>query len=271
MVDKILVDILTNTGLSQKEAKVYLSLTEIGTSVVSQIAKGAGLNRVSTYDILEKLKSRGLVSFFTKQKTKYFTAIQPETLLQEQEKVTNDLRAVLPKLKNLAGEISHPRVRYFEGLEGIKAVYLDSLNSSTEILNYCNSKEVRASWPQYEKEYIAQRAKKKIFLRGISPVDQYAKKLKQDDQKFHREIRLLPGNQFLFTNEINIYDDKVAILSFKKELIGMIIESSEIANSQRAIFEMCWQLAGFKNLATLNTRIKEPSPKKSDPDNMSLF
>ena len=51
-----------------------------------------------------------------------------------------------------------------------------------------------------------------------------------------------------FSNEINIYDNKVAIISFKDDLIGMIIESSEIADTQRTIFKMVWEFANkFKN------------------------
>ncbi|MFH1284435.1 MAG: helix-turn-helix domain-containing protein [Candidatus Peregrinibacteria bacterium] len=238
-----LLQVLTHLGLTEKEAKVYLSSTEVGTAPVSTIAQKAGINRVTTYDILEKLKQKGLVSYFTKKKIRYFTSTKPETLLEEFEKRTNDLRTSLPKFKRLTGETSHPRVRYFEGLEGIKAIYADTLTSKSEILNYSNSHEIRKQWPNYDKEYVAKRAKKKIFLRGICPKDAEGKIVHKEDEKYHREMRLVPPEQFSCTNEINIYDDKVSIISFKDELIGMIIESSEIANSQRAIFNICWQFA----------------------------
>lgn len=237
------ISVLTNLGLSEKEAKVFLACIENGTNIVSAIAQSAGINRVTTYDILEKLKQRGLVSFYSKNKIKYFTAIDPEILLEEYEKRTNDLRSVLPKFKALSGEINHPRIRYFEGLEGIKAIYADTLSSKTEILNYSNSHEIRTIWPSYDKDYVEKRAKKKIFLRGISPLDKEGEIVRAENQKYNREIRLVPREEFQFTNEINIYDDKVSIISFRDELIGMIIESIEIANSQRAIFNMCWQLA----------------------------
>ncbi len=240
-----LITVLTNLGLTDKEAKVYLSLTELGTAVVSDIARKAGINRVTTYDILEKLKQRGMVSYYTKQKIKYFSSIKPENLLEEFEKRTNDLRGVMPKFKTLTGEIRHPRVRYFEGLEGIKTIYADTLTSKTEILNYSNSYEIRKKWVNYDQEYVEKRTKKQIYLRGICPKDKDGELVQSQDKKYYREMRLIPSAQFDFTNEINIYDDKVAIISFKDELIGMIIESIEIANSQRAIFNMCWQFANI--------------------------
>ncbi len=272
-----LIKILTRLGLSEKESKVFLACTEQGTSIVSDIAQASGINRVTTYDILEKLKQKGLVSHYTKKKTKYFSSIDPEILVEEFETRTNDLRGILPKLKALSGKINHPRVRYFEGLEGIKHIYTDTLNSKGEILNYANSEEVRKIWPTYDQDYVQKRANKKIYLRGLTPNDDAGLTVQEENKKFHREIRVINKNQFDFTNEINIYDDKVAIISLKDELIGMIIESIEIANSQRAIFDMCWQ---FANTQSIKGKLLEPLKekdlipeleKKDKTSNLSLF
>lgn len=258
-----LITVLTNLGLTDKEAKVYLALTELGTVVVSDIAHKAGINRVTTYDILEKLKIRGMVSYYTKKRIKYFSSMQPETLLEEFEKRTSDLRGSLPKFKTLTGEINHPRIRYFEGLEGIKAIYADTLTSKTEILNYSNSYEIRKKWPNYDQEYVEKRAQKKIYLRGVCPKDKAGETVHAQDKEYYREMRLIPSDQFDFTNEINIYDDKVAIISFKDELIGMIIESIEISNSQRAIFNMCWQFVSIVEPSNIKHKLLEPL---KDPD-----
>lgn len=288
-MDKQLITTLTGLGLTDKESKVYLACIQLGTAVVSSIAQAAGINRVTTYDILEKLKQKGLVSYFTKKKIRYFSSTNPETVLEEFEKRTNDLRQSLPKFKRLTGETSHPRIRYFEGLEGIKAIYADTLSSKSEILNFSNSHEIRKEWPNYDQDYVEKRAKKKIHLRGISPQDEEGILVQSQDKKYHREMRLLPNDLFPFTNEINIYDDKVAIISFKDELIGMIIESHEIANSQRAIFNMCWQYTEIHdqvNAPSVKTKLLEklsekeleknikeenPAPKEPETPNLSLF
>lgn len=263
-----LLDILKGLGLTEKESKVYLACTEIGTAVVSEIASKAKINRVTAYDILDKLKNKGLVSHYTKKKTKYFNCTNPESLLELFEKRTNDLRVSIPKFKRLTGEINHPRVRYFEGLEGIKAIYADSLSSKTEILNFSNSEEIRKQWSNYDKEYVEKRAKKKIFLKGICPKDKEGEKVHSQDKKYHREFRLIPSDQFDFTNEINIYDDKVSIISFKDELIGMIIESHEIANSQRAIFNMCWQFSEVIESLNIKDRLLKPLSDKELSDGL---
>jgi sugar-specific transcriptional regulator TrmB len=242
----MLTQILENIGLTEKEAKIYLSNLEIGSSPVSKIAQKAKINRVTTYDILEKLVKKGLINFFVKNKIKYFCATDPELVVNEFKRRTNELQSALPDLKRLHGDTIHPRVRYFEGLDGIKSIYADTLTSKSEILNYGNSKEIRIHWPTYDVDYVQERATRKIYLRGIAPDDEYGRWVKSRDTDFDREIRLVSKDKFNFTNEIHIYDDKVAIISFKDELIGMIIESPEIANTQRAIFKIVWEFCENK-------------------------
>lgn len=239
----MLQNIIENIGLNAKEASVYLAALEVGSSPVSKIAAKAKLNRVTGYDILEKLVKKGMINFFTKNKIKYFTATDPEIVVDEFKKRTADLQKVLPDLKRLHGDTIHPRVRYYEGLEGIKSIYADTLKSKTEILNYGNSQEIRAHWPTYDEDYVKKRAIQQIYLRGIAIDDEYGKLVQAKDSETHREIRLINKERFNFSNEINIYDDKLAIISFKDELIGMIIESPEIANTQRAIFAMVWEFS----------------------------
>lgn len=279
-----LVHIFKQIGLTEKEAKVYLACIEKGNSPVSHIAEAAGINRVTTYSILEKLVQKGLVSFFTKKKIKYFSAADPEIVVEEYEKRAKELKSALPDLKRLTGQTSHPQIRFFEGLDGIKTIYADTLSSKTDILNYSNSDEIRKHWPNYDTEYVKKRAKKEIFLKGLAPKDQAGEKVHKEDKKYHREMRLLPENQFDFTNEINIYDNKVAIISFNNELIGMIIESPAIAKSQRAIFNMCWQYSEIinskeqmlkpiseKELSKLADLKKLTESKPLKEDNLSLF
>ena len=42
-----------------------------------------------------------------------------------------------------------------------------------------------------------------------------------------------------------IYDNKTAIISFAQEIFGVIIESKEMSDTNRAIFEMAWGFAGL--------------------------
>ncbi|PIX80085.1 hypothetical protein COZ35_01840 [Candidatus Peregrinibacteria bacterium CG_4_10_14_3_um_filter_44_21] len=239
----MLQKILENIGLTEKEAKIYLAMIELGETVVSAIANKAGVNRVTTYDSVDKLTQKG---FATKRKTGkklLFTAVDPQIISLDFRARARDLRKSIPDFKRLKGEMPRPEVRYFEGLSGIKQMYLDTLSSKTEILNYSDSEGIRHHWPDHDEEYVKARVKKKIYLRGICPNDEHGMKVRSQDWDCHREIRLIPKDQYDFSNEINIYDNKVAIISYDKTLVGILIENASIANTQRAIFKMAWQFA----------------------------
>jgi sugar-specific transcriptional regulator TrmB len=245
-IDKMkLADVLIDLGLTKKEAKVYLAALELGAVPASEIATRARINRVSAYDILDKLSLKGFIATSTKNRVKIFDATDPDLIMADYKQKYRNLKEALPDLRRLNGKTSHPKVRYFEGIEGIKKVYADTLTARTEILNYADSKTIRNYWPEYDVEYVAQRVKKKIYLRGISPHDEYGEEVVAANKSSHREIRLVPPTEFSFANEINVYDDKVSIISFgQDEIVGMIIESHEVADTQRAIFMMAWTFAG---------------------------
>ncbi len=240
-----LQNVLVNIGLKTKEAKVYLAALELGPSPASDIALRAKLNRVSTYDILKKLIKRGFISTYTQKKVKYFVATEPDLLRTEVRQKYLDFKESLPELRRLHGSTYVPRIRYYEGIDGVKKVYTDTFTAKTEIFNYADSKSIREHWPTYDEDYVKERVKRRIYLRGIAPLDEYGRKVAAENEKMYREIRLVTAGSFAFANEINIYDDKVSIVSFgKNEVVGLIIESPEIANTQRAIFMMAWEFAG---------------------------
>ena len=243
-----LLSVLTELGLTEKEAKLYLAALELGPSNVADLSLRAKVNRVSCYHVLEKLMERGYISTYTEDKNKIFAATDPDLIRQDFRDKYMDLKQALPDLRRLNGKTAHPRVRYYEGIEGIKKVYLDTLSTKSEILNYADSKSIRQVWPSYDKDYVNERVKRNIYLRGISPHDEHGVKVAEANASQHRDIRLVPPGKFAFHNEINIYDDKVSIISFgKDELLAMIIESREIAETQRAIFMLAWSFANQLN------------------------
>src|SRR3989339_1475343 len=187
----MLQKILENIGLTKKESKIYLSTLESGTAPVSRIARKAEINRVTAYDTLDKLIQKGFITKHKRKDSLYFNAVDPEIIALDFRARARDLRKSLPDFKRLKGEIPHPQVQYFEGLEGIKRIYLDTLNSKTEILNFSDSEGIRKHWPEHDEEYVKERVKRKIYLRGISPNDTSGKAVQARNWECHREIRLV--------------------------------------------------------------------------------
>lgn len=236
-----LINILENIGLSSKEAKVYLACIESGTAAVSKIAKLAKINRITTYDILDKLKKRGLVSFYSKNKIRYFTGTKPDIIVEDFERRASDFKNALPKFKEIMGEGEGSRVRYFEGAEGVKSAYYESLLSGDEILSFSNHMGLLRFWPEYEKDYMKKRAKKELYFRSIRVDDRKPEIIRKEDGQYYMESRIMPEAFFVFDSEILVYDDNVAVFSLGEEMRGVIYESRQMALSFHVIFEMAWQ------------------------------
>ncbi len=54
------IETLESLGLSEAEARVYLALLETGSTLAGPIIKKTGLHRGTTYQILQRLKEKGL-------------------------------------------------------------------------------------------------------------------------------------------------------------------------------------------------------------------
>ena len=246
--------VLQAIGLDERKAQLYVRGLQIGTAPASEYAKITGINRITAYNILEELVHAGYFTMVRKVRSKWYAPVAPEYVALEARKNAEALERALPELRSLQGaKYRKPRVRFFEGLEGVRHVYEDTLTAETEILNFANSADVRRHWPAYDEEYVNVRVRKGIHLRGIAPDDAVGRRVHGEDKKKIREIRLVPAKDFDFTNEINIYDHKVAICSFDSglrgdaDMFGIIIESKEVAKTQRQIFEMAWRYAEMKN------------------------
>ncbi len=247
---KVVQHILEAVGLDGKQSQLYLAGLQLGTAPASDYAKATGINRITSYNLLEELVHRGYFTMVRKVRAKWYAPVAPEYVALEARKSAEALERALPELRSMQGSTYRsPRVRFFEGLEGVRHVYEDTLRAETELLNFANSAVVRKVWPLYDMEYVDERVKKGIRLRGISPDDNAGQRVHGEDVDKLREIRLVPAKDFDFTNEINIYDHKVAICSFDsglkgdKNMFGVIIESKEVAETQRQIFEMAWRFA----------------------------
>ena len=96
---------LQKLGLSDKEAKVYLSSLELGPSPVQVIAQKAGVNRATTYVMIESLIGRGLMSSFEKGKKRFFTAESPDQLMTLLKKEEAEVGTKIKQLGDMIPEL----------------------------------------------------------------------------------------------------------------------------------------------------------------------
>lgn len=237
---------LLSFGLSKKEAGVYIAALELGRGTVSQISRKAGINRTTGYDILDSLSNYGLVRISGKEPKQEYVAESPDNLVTMLEKrlentktAIEDAKESLPEFKSIHTVSDRPQIKFYEGIEGMKHVYEDTLTSSGPIRAYGNYDVMYGTMGDYFPAYYRRRAKKGIKAIAIVPDSPLARERVSKNSEESRELAVVPKEKFDITPDIEIYDNKVMITSWREKL-GIIIESAEIADAMKKIFELAW-------------------------------
>lgn len=249
-------NLIQNLGLDENEAKVYQALLELGPATVSQITKKAGITRTFGYQILEKLSINGLVNRVSGGSAKiHYAAEHPRHLVQfiqnrknQWERRLKDAEQRLPDLVSLFKIAEKPIVKYQEGIEGIKTIYSQTLESKEEILSILDIEGWDVpEFRQWGKEYNKQRSEKKIKERilildtpqGRDWMKNYRGSYKYTHYRWIKPEQLPAIKEF--RGEINIYENKTVIAILKQpNLMGVMIESTALANILKGLFELAW-------------------------------
>ena len=236
--------LLKNSGFLDKEIAIYLTILEIGKGTVAEISRKAGINRSTGYVILDSLAGKNLVSISGKEPKQEYVALSPSNLVEylnnqadNQKKLAQSAKEVLPELISLHNVGDRPRVHFYEGYAGLEHVNEDSLTSKGDIYSTTTYEEMHETLPKYFSTYYKRRAKKKIFIHTFVAETPLARKRKSNDIAEYRDTSLIPQDKFPVPTDIEIYNDKVMIASWKEKL-GIIIESHEIATTLRSVFKL---------------------------------
>lgn len=191
-------------GLSEKEARVYLALFELGPSVATGIAKKAGINRSTAYVILGTLSGRGLVTQVRESSATLFSPTPPEQLVRHLEGkmkqyagLADAARKLLPDLKSLQkaqkGENRRPKVQLYEGAAAMRTVYEETLSSLETIRVGVSRGKARSAFP-------------------------------------------VSAEQWSSIPAISVYGDKIILVS-PEEKFAAVVESRELAQKLKKILE----------------------------------
>ena len=234
---------LKNLGLNEKEVRIYLSCLELGPTSVLKIAKKAELKRPTVYTVLETLIDKGLISKVPHKNSFHFAAEPPDKLLSMVYEHERSVQSILPSLKAIDNRSAiKPRVRFYEGREGLLHIYLNEIFQAGEIYFFASIKNWMSVLGKdlMDKFSAASKVKKTKIKELLNHDDRDTIYIKRYLSKLH-QIRFLPKdfeNKFLF--DCAIFKNKIAIVSLKKELFIIVIESEEVADSFRALFDLAW-------------------------------
>jgi sugar-specific transcriptional regulator TrmB len=173
----------------------------------------------------------------------FFEAVDPRRLPDMLKEKERKIKEVLPGLLALrATATEKPSLHLFEGLKGIYSL-INQIYEEKDLLQYGSARIGKAMLPSIPESFARRRVEQGITLRAI--FERSAEALfRVEDPEIAKVTKLRFIDSFASMPTITmIAGDKVATLSLGGDLLGVLIEDKEIAQTQRMIFELLWKQA----------------------------
>lgn len=244
------LNLLESLGFTKGETRVYLSLLELGESPSGKIAMESKVSRSKIYEVLAKLKEKGMVSESIRSNVRFFSALSPhkigDYIEQRQAKLQEDkmvFEEVLPKLLQRQKSMGIPEVRVYEGVEGIRTFYREmvtQLEGKDEYLGFSFSGSPLSNMPivMMFHRFHKTRAKKGTRAKILYHNREEMPKGREDYSYFgNYESRITPVK---LPTGTAIFRDTVAMFNWSKPPRIFAIMCRENAEQYRNFFYDIW-------------------------------
>ncbi len=249
--------LLRTLGFTESESKLYLVSLETGPATVQDLAKQAKISRVTAYAAVDALMRNSLMSTLQQGKKRLFSAESPDRLIafmqtrmQHMQTTLKEVEASVEELRLLQrGE--KPIVKMFTGKEGIRALQNDLLQVAPKTLDeVANFDEVLRLYPtdmDGNREYFQKldkiRPKRRLifYSRGENQI-------RGGFPDEHIAVVKETGPSKLFA-DIQVYGNRVVMSTLRGEIIGILIESQDLADAFREMFGHMWNNVQDKRIS----------------------
>jgi len=249
-----IMEMLEQIGFTKGEIKVYLALLELGNTTTGPLIVKSDVARSKVYEILEKLKGKGLATEMTRENIRYFQATSPERivdyikakekLLEEQELDFAKLLPQLVKMKKTA--IENQEVKIYNGIEGLKTLYaeiLEQLHHEDEYLAFTFSdtaleeESIQRFFHKFHQKRAAKGVPSRVLVNNRDRLMQ--KKFDFSDTAFY-EIR---KSELVLPTGIIIYRDSVITIIWGKMPKAFVVICKDNADRYKNFFDSVWKTA----------------------------
>jgi HTH-type transcriptional regulator, sugar sensing transcriptional regulator len=242
--------LLKTIGLTESEAKVYLSLLGLGSTTKGAIVNKSGVASSKIYELLEKLIKKGLVSSVIKSGVKYFESAPPSRLMDYMKEKEEELMQQEMQLEKLIPELELKRsmvgigseTQVFKGMKGAATSFDDILKTLEKGDDYYVL-GISKFTPHFERFVInfhKKRAKEGIKCKII--VNEMAKDIGRKLEPIKlTKVKYLKKE--LFTPVVFIiYRDKT-LISIGLDEVFIQIKSKNLADGLRNYADYMWAIS----------------------------
>jgi len=230
---------LEKIGLTTNEAKIFIALLELGQAQAGKISKQSQINRTTTYDSLDRLIEKGLVTYTIQANKKLFKPVPPQTLLDQQKEKQKAIEQLLPELNTIFKKSKdREESDIYKGRKGIKSILNNILNYKEYISFGSSGKFLEIMKHDFT---IFQKRKKQLNIKAKVILAESAKNTEQV-KTAHAQFKYIKDEFFSPTTTF-VYGNKTAIIIWGQIPTATLITSKEVATSYKNYFNILWQTA----------------------------
>lgn len=240
-------------GLEPEIADIYLALHAYGAQTISEVSRRTKIERTRIYRLIEVLTTSNLIEVETHYKRSILKAApisNLQILLSKKEEELQALQAELAAVQEAIayqGQASQStQVQFFKGIEGLKQMFWNETRSHTENLLILYENMQHKTNATFFERWVREFNRRGISSRGLIG-DHFIETQKEWYKRQNNErvakwsARYVPNEIFEITHSTVIYDDIVSYYNWRGgNMFGIEIHNQEIADAQRAFFEILW-------------------------------
>jgi len=239
MLEQSLIDY----GLTRNESKVYLALLKLGSATVVEITQSSGVHRVNVYDVLERLREKGLISMILQSNKRIYEAASPEQLINLVQQKEELINKIMPQLKDQYTMVSFKQqVHNFFGPEGVMRAYYMMLEQKRTLYALGGSGLNRKYLMHRHEMWNKERIKRKIKARGLYyEFTRSKKKDRWSDPSF--TVKYMP-NKFKTVGMVDVCGDLIVnLIPLEGNIMAIVVENKVLAETYRQFFHFMWSFA----------------------------
>ncbi len=244
--------LLKNLDLTNYQIKIYYSVLKNGMSTVLEIAKDTKLNRSQIYIDAPILVEKGLFEVGSRRNRRYI-AVNPRRLtdlVEQKEGKLQELKSLLAPVGDFFEKRQSLKdddfdIKIYEGIAQVKKVFEFELAdcSGAEVLslvgdfNYQHNFFTEKYWDGWGRRFKKNKSVGKIIVDSHNlGFETYKNRLAE----YSWEVRGVPV--FSIRSNIDIWRDKILIVSVSKNPKAILIRNKTLAESYTDIFKKMWSL-----------------------------
>ncbi|VVB98793.1 HTH-type sugar sensing transcriptional regulator TrmBL1 [uncultured archaeon] len=249
-------DLLREIGLTDGEAKVYLSLLGLGDTKAGALAKTAGMQRSAVYFCLERLAAKGLAASIVKNNRRVYSAAPPGAVLDylEQKKQALETQRkmaeekLLPLLLSSGGRAQDgQQAKMYDGWKGVENAFRECI-SGCKPTDGCAAFSITSVFGGAEPKRVARLISRVRAFREENKIAMRVLASERNEIAIGQEKTRRTTVRYLRSSSpsaavVNIYGASVLFAIWVERPVALIVRSNELSKSLMGQFDSLWKIA----------------------------